>query len=457
MRWLFCVALYWSFENVGAWLPIVAAATVYAAGAGFALRVSDRAAPGWIALAGIALAAVAGRRFVVRPEAFTFLLLAITIWLIVKMRRGTLKTEWGVFWIGVVQVFWANTHALFAMSTGLCILWLAVEAVSISRLWKAALAATIVSALASLINPYGLQGALFPLLLLEELHVGEYRNNIIELRPPFAFGLTPSLFAHLSLAAAVAFFALRRRGDVFLLIACAVTFYLSITVVRNAPLFALCSVAFISTCDLKPHKALTWIAVPCAAAIAYSFLIGTWTVEDRFGFTLDRNRYALPAAASLKGVEGRVFNTLVEGSLLIAQGREVYCDPRLEVLPQERFVQMLDYSRLRKPLPAEFDVLLLTVDCSLTAKLIKDGGWKMVGIDPLGIAFVRAEGAVIDPKAVVEKARQSIELDPPAFSLFRTARSPVPYRRLAVLFQNIGEAEASREMRELAKRVYPSR
>jgi hypothetical protein len=81
----------------------------------------------------------------------------------------------------------------------------------------------------------------------------------------------------------------------------------------------------------------------------------------------------------------------------------------------------------------------------------------MVGIDPLGIAFVRAEGAVIDPKAVVEQARQSIDLDPPAFSLVRTARSPVPYRRLAVLFQNIGEAEASREMRELAKRVYPSR
>ncbi|MEO7454082.1 MAG: hypothetical protein ABIV13_04900 [Fimbriimonadales bacterium] len=456
-RWLYCVALYWSFENVGAWLPIIAVAAIYALGAGFALRAGNRAAPSWIAIAGVGLAAVAGRRFVVRPEAFTFLFLAATLWLIIRMRTDRLKSEWGVFWIGAVQVVWANTHALFAAGTGLCVVWLIVEAVSKGKLWKAALAAVAVSAVAALINPYGVHGALFPFVLLEELHVGAYRNNIVELRSPFAFGLSPSLIAHMALAAMVGWLAIRKRGDTFLLLACAATFYLSVTVVRNAPLFGLCAVAYISTCDLKPHKAPAWLATLCAAAIAYSFAIGAWTLEDRLGLSLDRSRYALPSAQTLVNEKGEVFNTLVEGSLLIVQRQRVFSDPRLEVLPQERFVEMLDYSRLIKPIPENFTVLLLTVDCPLTAKIIKDGGWRITGIDPLGIAFVREDGATINPSEVVAMASETIDLNPPEFSFFSRAKSPIPYRRLAMLFHNIGEEKAAADMRALARRVYPTR
>jgi hypothetical protein len=89
--------------------------------------------------------------------------------------------------------------------------------------------------------------------------------------------------------------------------------------------------------------------------------------------------------------------------------------------------------------------------------LIKDGGWRIVGIDPLGIAFVREEGAVTDPSELVSMAKKTIDLDPPAFSLFSSARSPIPYRRLAVLFHNIGEVQAYNEMIRLARRVYPTR
>ena len=458
MRWIYCAALYWTVENVGAWLAIVAAAALYAVGVGFALLSGGKAAPSWLAASGVAVATVIGRRLVVRPEVFTLLFLGITLWLIIRMRQKRLNPKWGVPLIGVTQIAWANTHALFALSTALCAMWLFTELLQKSDLRKVAFTATLVSAAAALINPYGLEGVLFPFLLLQELHVGAYRNNIIELRSPLAMGFSPSLFAHLLMAASVGWFAIKKRGDLFLLLACAATLYLSLTVVRNAPLFALCAAAYISTCDLRSHRVPAIAAGIAAAAMAYAFAIGTWTVEDRLGFTVARNRYALVAAKSIEGENGNVFNTLVEGSILIAQRQKAFCDPRLEVLPQDRFLEMMDIARLKKPLPDHFQVAFLAIDTPLAGKLVNDSaGWRLAGVDALGIALVRDPSVHIDKNITVTRARAAVDLNPPAFSLLSRAASPVPYRRLAVFFRNIGEQQAADEMLTLARRVYPTR
>ena len=457
MRWAYCAGLYWSVENAGAWLAIVVAALLYAVGVGLTLIAGGRAPAAWLAGVGVAAATVMGRRLVVRPEAFTLVFLGLLLFLIVRVRQGQLSPKWALVWIALIQVVWANTHALFALATAVCSIWLVVELFERSDRRLVALIAVIITLAGSFATPYGLTGALFPFTLLGELHAGAYRNNILELRTPFAFGISPSLFAHMAMAVAVAVFGAKRRGDAFLLFVCAATFYLSITVVRNAPLFALAACAYISTCDLKPSRAPLWVAGIASALIAGSFALGTWTFEDRLGFKIAEHRYPIVSARAIKGTQGKVFNTLIEGSLLIAQRDKAYCDPRLEVLPQERFREMLAISRLERPLPEDFATVFLSIDSPLAAALVRDGGWRLAGFDPVGISMVREPGAVISRERLKELALKALPKNPPSFSWFRKAASPTPYRRLAVFFRNLGEDETADYLIAEARRIYPTR
>jgi hypothetical protein len=457
MRWLYCIALYRSIESVGPWLPIIAVAAMYAAAVAFALHAGPKAAPSWFMGAGVAATAVMGRRLVVRPEAFTLLFLGVLLFLIVRVRQGRLNAKSATAWFFVIHILWANTHALFPLGWGICIAWLAVELVSKRDNRLTAAYALMASLAGSLVNPYFFDGVAYPFLLLQEMHVGAYRNNITELRSPLAFGITPSLIAHVLLAATILVLAIKKKGDAVLLLVCAATLYLSVTVVRNAPLFALAAAAYISTCDLKPARFVSWTAGIAAVAMAYSFAIGTWTLEDRIGFAIAEDRYPISSAKSLEGIDGEIFNTLVEGSLLIAQGDQAYCDPRLEVLPQERFLEMMAISRLQKPLPENFEYVLIRIDAPLAAKLVKEGGWQLLGIDSTAIALRRKAGHYIEMSGLKHLLYFHIPQFQPDFSLFRVSQSPMPYRRMAAFMRNLGDEEAASDLMQEARRVYPAR
>jgi hypothetical protein len=187
------------------------------------------------------------------------------------------------------------------------------------------------------------------------------------------------------------------------------------------------------------------------------FAIGTWSIEDRIGLTINRSRYGLGAARALVGeaVAGPVFNTLVEGSLLEAAGQKAYCDPRLEVLPQERFLKMLAIARLQAPLPDEYRSVLLVLDSPLAASLAKRGGWRLLGMDAVAISLSRDEGARVEVAGLERLAEAALPQNPPAFSWFRKSLSPIPYRRMATFFDNLGEPDIAERYRSLARRIYP--
>lgn len=479
MRWLYCVGLYWSVENIGAWLAIICAAALYSVGLGFALNSGGTAHGGWIFYTpysssrsnlvgwtwrlsfGVLTVIAVGRRLAVRPEAFTFVFLGLLLFLVARVRQQEISTKWALVWIGVIQIAWANTHALFALGPALCGLWAIVEIVEKGRARKVALAAFALTCACSFINPYGLSGVLYPLTLFGELHGGAYRSNIVELRTPFAMGLSPSLIAHMFLAGAVLLCTVKRRGDVLLLCFAAVTFYLSVTAVRNVPLFGLAALAYLSSCPLvegRASRAFSGAAIFAAICFAYMFAIGTWSIEDRIGLTINRSRYGLAAAHALVNENDAepVFNTLVEGSLLEAAGKKAYCDPRLEVLPQERFLEMMAIARLKKPLPEEFQSALLILDSALAAGLAKRGGWRLVGMDSVAISFVREPGARVSVVELEQRAHAALPQNPPAFSWFRKSLSPTPYRRMSTFFTNLGEPQIAERFRDEARRIYPA-
>jgi len=473
MRWLYCVGLYLSVENVGAWMAIVIAATLYSVGLGFTLG-SGRPLLGVGVVAAIAI----GRRLAVRPEAFTFAFLGLILFVIARVRQEKLNPKWALLWIGLIQIVWANTHALFAIGPIFLALWFIVEVIERGRHRRDSFFALALTVACSFINPYGLTGVLFPFTLFAELHGGAYTGNIVELRSPFTMGLSPSLVAHLLLAALVVFCSMRHgilvwrrqnagnprqpsramRGDVLLLLFAAATFYLSLTAVRNVPLFVLCAAAYLTSCDFAAmrSRAVAVVSLAAVAVFAYMFAIGTWSVEERLGLRIDTSRYGLRAAAALTADEAPVFNTIVEGSLLEALGMKAYCDPRLEVLPQDRFLDMMAIARLRKPLPDEFRSVLLILDCPLAAALAKRGGWQVVGMDSVAISMVRNPGAKISVEELKRRAVASMPVNPPRFSWFQKSLSPSPYRRMATFFANLGEWETAERWRAEGRRIYPA-
>jgi hypothetical protein len=458
MRWLYCIGLYGAVEYAGAWLAIFCAAVLYCSGLGFVLK-SGAGSARWTLAIGVLAAIAIGRRLSVRPEAFTFAFLGVLLFLISRVRQGRLEPKWALIWMGLTQILWANTHALFAIGPVFCALWAFVELLQKGN-YRVATAALFVTTLCSFMNPYGLTGVLYPLTLFGELHGGAYTGNIVELRSPFAMGLSPSLVAHLLLAATTLYCAFKRRGDSLLLIFAAATFYLSITAVRNVPLFALCSVAYFMSCAWETSRAARVAAAIASSAVvvfAYMFAVGTWSIEDRIGLSVNRTRYGLNAAKALvkENPGGQVFNTLVEGSLLEAQGKRAYCDPRLEVLPQKRFLEMLAIARLRKPLPDEYESVLLILDSALAADLVKRGGWRVVGMDAVAISMVREPGARVSIEELETKANAALPQHPPSFSWFRKSLSPIPYRRMATFFAHLGEHVIAERLRAEARRIYP--
>ncbi|MEJ5328532.1 MAG: hypothetical protein WHT07_00065 [Desulfobaccales bacterium] len=90
----------------------------------------------------------------VRPQVFTFLFVAIFLYLLERARL--LGQYWPLVWVPVIMVPWANLHGGFVAGLGLLLLYAVGEALSRRVFWPYVLALGA-GILATLINPYGLQ------------------------------------------------------------------------------------------------------------------------------------------------------------------------------------------------------------------------------------------------------------------------------------------------------------
>jgi len=137
----------------------------------------------WIYLLSLVSLLAVSSRLRLRPELFTFLFLALELFLLHLYRNGK---RWALYPIPVLLLLWVNSHGLWPM--GLFILTavlveqvLSLPGVGLQKFFKlspipagnkAIMELTIclvVSALAVLVNPYGWKGIVFPLRLLWEI------------------------------------------------------------------------------------------------------------------------------------------------------------------------------------------------------------------------------------------------------------------------------------------------
>lgn len=324
----------------------------------------------------------------VRPEMFSLLFLAGELAILFHAR-----TRPRLLWLlPVIQVLWINVHGLFVLGLVLWASFVAGEAAR-SRLrrggddsgveprgvaWRRLMIVSVLMAVAALVNPYGLQGALLPLTLIRRLEgsdhafyslfSGEFLSVPELLRLQGAGNLfrdlTPGVLTIAFLTSGLSFMprAARQRFDPFRLIVFVLFAWLAWKANRNWALFAVVSgvVLRANVGDWLASRADGASSRPCRllTAVALGFLlIGvplnllsvTRQSELPRWFGVDEIPGAFPHAAAqfLGGPDmPRRCYAIDEGAAAVyifhnGPERKVFADARLEVNTRETLERYL--------------------------------------------------------------------------------------------------------------------
>ncbi|MEE9291474.1 MAG: hypothetical protein V3U83_00955, partial [Acidobacteriota bacterium] len=441
LHWLFQVIIA-LVDRAGGWaaLDLLKISLIVGAfGVAFATGL-QRAGAGTVSALGLATVVAAQERFTLRPEATSFLFLALLLFLLSRRERG-----WRWLWpIPFLMILWANMHALFAVGLGMIVLTLLGEVLERSRAGPgrssvvvAPLAwATGGAILGTLMTPYGWRGWDLPRRLLFERLAGEnlYSRSIAEFQAPFSgFGSTIAVASFGLLVAAVvvsAPFAWRRVRAADLLVLAA-GLCLALIARRNIPLFALMVLAcgapliegagerFATAIARRPSGRVSIgvarrLLVPVTVILSLLLLFDVGS--NRF-FARDSTQRLLgrgeapghyPWTASRFVLEhrvpGEILNDVTSGGFLAWRWfpeRRVFIDGRLELHDAGLFE---DYLMLQRD-PDRFEEITRRYGigtvlwmhrkspeaAALLRHLVAGRGWRSVHVDLAASVFVRDE------------------------------------------------------------------
>ena len=295
---------------------------------------------------------ILNRRAIVRPEAYSYIFLMLYFLLLEAYRRAELSGRRWLYCLPVplLQIGWTNTQALSILGLGL--IGIAIVDEAITQLGKRAggrctplMAVGIMAAVATLANPYGLRGALFPLHLLGVIggSTPVWKAEITEFAPLVAslpLWPWPPLVAIVLLICAVPWHLLSERSQAaprhWLLYA--IFLVLSLMAVRNVALFCLLGMAMLAQRDHLWLRGMQDMAEPwrnriaqrgAIALIALLLLLGGLLVTHRyypltddgrhFGFGVQEHHYPSRAVDYLVAnkLMGNLFHDLNDGGYLI--------------------------------------------------------------------------------------------------------------------------------------------
>jgi hypothetical protein len=370
-------------------------------------------------------------RFTLRPELVSWLLAAALLAVLERHRsRG-----WAPLWLlPVIQCVWANTH-VHVLGLALIAIYTLDDCVRRRRVRTPLVAWGAVSVAAVFVNPYGAEGAFYPLVLATRLTSGNlFAQHITELASPLAIapdaggsfgsGVQLSAYRTLFLMAAVALVVHLRRGRLVDAALLAIFGGLSLLAVRNVGIFTVVSVPAIAAAldgwltspDAAPHPARRRLAdALLGLALASAFLTIPRVVSgsyyaldrrpDRFEARWCRDCLALETAdwVAASDLMGRGLNDLRMGSVLVWRdpGRGVFIDGRNEVTGEAfyaRYLGALDPDHWTET-QAEFGFDYVTLfhrgdarAVALARRLLDEPDWRMVHLDGAGVVFVRVSG-----------------------------------------------------------------
>lgn len=294
---------------------------------------------------GLIAVLVMAERTDVRPEMLSFLFIG---WFLLVLYR---KPDSNIIWtLPFVQMIWVNTHIYFFMGPFIYVSWLVGLMVRDGRnvftrrrpwLLGAAIAG------ATLMNPWFLQGALYPLNVFDN-----YGYSIVENKTFFflrAFGYPGFTFGAMMLGLFVYVVSLvlnrsRLRENIMGILLMAGVTILGLMMIRNLPLFGLvmlpATLQNLSQAPVRWPMRGTVVASVMLLLFGVSIARGQWFARlgagsRSFGLTVPAGHQQAVDYFKSAGFKGPIFNNFDIGSYLIWRlpEEQVFIDGRPEAYP----------------------------------------------------------------------------------------------------------------------------
>jgi tetratricopeptide (TPR) repeat protein len=191
LHWIFQVGISWLNEHGGVPALTLAKSAITCLAVLLLITARRRSWPIWaMVLAWLPALLVLSGRMYVRPETLSLLYLAVYLAVICRWDRFPLL----VWLLPFVQAAWVNSQGLFVLGPVLLGFGLVDAALRRGafapdrrRWWQIVVPACAVTALACLLNPYGIHGAIYPLELAGTMSNPIFSRSIAELTPIPAF------------------------------------------------------------------------------------------------------------------------------------------------------------------------------------------------------------------------------------------------------------------------------
>jgi hypothetical protein len=430
VHWLFQLGLYAIHAMGGHTAVVLAKAAWVLLVTGLLASIGYRRERAAISVFALALAlAVSGERFMPRPELPTFVCLAAVLALLERFRRWP---DARVYAIVAVQALWVNVHGLYVLGLALCVFYLVAqiapplvvpkERFDIARIRRLG-AVTALSIFASLANPNGLDGALYPIQQLAMIGPAEERGAlgslVAELIPTLseegAARGTLVLFAALATASFAAMALNWRRipiSDPLVLVA---FLYLALGANRNVALFAIVAAPIAvrnlnEFLDARPRP----LRVPAIAGATVALLLVVAAADamrgrffTRMGILREPGLSVMEVMHPVAAVDwiarerpaGPIYHHMADGGYLIWRlhpDYRVMVDGRLEVFGQERFLalRVVSVEQFRAlDVEYRFKTALLHYSLVESTELARwlhlNSNWRMAFADDVAMVFVR--------------------------------------------------------------------
>ncbi|MBK8465641.1 MAG: tetratricopeptide repeat protein [Chloracidobacterium sp.] len=502
VRWFYCVVISLIYEWLGP-DSLIAAKVVLLSIGGFCLWLFGRQEARWAVNIGLLSALILmHQRLMIRPELVSYVLLAVYL-LLIRRFQTTGKSHW-LFALPLLQIIWVNSHSIYIL--GPVVLWLFAGAEVVDKMMgrqqadgeaassgnvKWLILISVATSLACLVNPYGINGALFAFELFREMQSDNALSGLItELRGPFANpALTLAFVSYLVVIAISAYgFVLRRRTlplGWFLL--WAAFFYLSIMAERNNALFGIVAGAsiMVNFGGLSVRSRLVWMVrgvcalflVVMVPLIVSNYYYRTIDPDRRFGFGVAERRVPIKAMEFVEsqGLPKPVITGMGASSYVLFKDgpKSVYIDGRLEVYGPSAIAEGVKiFSTGEGLLDTVSRLNIFTLighienDNVLVQRLINDPAWSTVYYDDSHIIFVRNDPSMqeivqrlkmnwTDPKPITVETPPHFRSNQFLTRVFPSVGESGPARTLGRLYLLAGNTQLAQTSFEEAIRQWP--
>jgi hypothetical protein len=426
--WLVEVPLYWLYKMAGPgglnlWTAIMVTVT-------FAFV--------WLTLSGgpflkafviVLAAAAAGVYWAARPYLLTFLLAAVTLWILEKYRwhKGVYPGKM-VYWLPVLMIIWVNSHGGFLVGfmiwgiywiseVGL-ILWetlfkkqrpFEIRALGTPLLWSG-----LLMLIAVCINPYGPGMLLYP---FKTVSIGVLRDYIQEWQTPEFHSIAVQPFAWLMLLTFAAVGASRQKLAFIDFALVALFFYMGLLAGRNVALFAIVAPMVLTrhaapvidgiasalgiqlAASTSPGKRSAWFNVILLILLFAAVMVKVATIYPE-KTNIEAFKDYLPVDAvnylNTNQPEGRLFSSYNWGSYLLwgLPGYPVFVDGRTDLYNDEIINKWLTVVRVDdgwQDILEEYGINLVLIEprSMLDRTLALDIAWDPVYQDAISILYQR--------------------------------------------------------------------